>query len=112
MFSEPVGSRELKDGIFEVWATADAQYDDVRSELLVDLGSFVRPTDIRLRETRIVPDWLPQKGRVAEHVAYEEGHDQAKEIFESWVRKVRRHIPEAFDLGGFKPEKFQSQETT
>ena len=111
MLSEAVGSKELKDGVYEVWATAEAQYDDARSELLVDLDSFVRPTDIRLKETRIDPEWLPKKGKVAEHVGSHEAHDQAKEIFESWVRKVRRHIPESFNLGKVTVEKFESQAT-
>jgi hypothetical protein len=110
MLSEPVASKELKDGVYEVWVTAEAQYDDARSELQVDLDSFVRPTDIRLKDVRIDAEWLPKKGRVAEHVSSEEAHDQTKEIFESWVRKVRRHIPQTFDLGKFKAEKFQSQE--
>lgn len=111
MLSEPVASKELKDGVYEVWATAESQYDDARSELQVDLDCFVRPTDIRLKDVRIDPQWLPKKGKVAEHVSSEEAHDQTKEIFESWVRKVRRHIPETFDLGTFKAEKFQREET-
>lgn len=110
--SEPLVSKELRNGVYEVWAIAEAQYDDARSELVVALDSFVRPTDIRLKDTRIDPEWLPKKGKVAEHVGSEEAHDQAKEIFESWVRKVRRHIPEDFNLGKLKLEKFHEQETT
>ena len=110
MLSEPVASRELKDGVYEVWATAEADYDDLRSELLVRLNSFVRPTDIRLKDTQIRAEWLPPKGKVVERVAPEEAHAQAKEIFESWVRKVRRHVPEAFDLGKFKVKAYQREE--
>lgn len=110
--SEPVASKDLGDGVYEVWATAESQYDDERGELLVELDSFVRPTDIRLKETRIDPDWLPKKGKVAQRVGLDEAHAEAKEVFESWVRKVRRHIPASFSLGSFKTEEFQSQDTT
>jgi len=51
MLSEPVASKELKDGVYEVWATAEAQYDDVPSELLVQLNSFVRPTGTELEQS-------------------------------------------------------------
>lgn len=112
IMSEPVASKELQGRLYDVWAVAEAQYDDARSELLVELDSFVRPADIRLKDTRIEPEWLPKKGKVAEHVSYDEAHEQTKEIFESWVRKVRRHIPQIFDLGGFSPEIFQSQHTS
>jgi hypothetical protein len=61
---ESVASKELKDAVYEVWATADAQYDDGRSELQVELDSFVRPTDIRLKDVRIDPKWLPKKEKV------------------------------------------------
>ena len=111
MFSEPVASRELKDGVYKVWATADAHYDDDRSELIVELDSFVRPADIRLKETRLHPEWLPQKGRVVEHVLHAEAHDQGKEIFESWVQQVSRRVPETFSLGRFRPETFEPQDT-
>lgn len=110
LLSEPVASKELKDGVYEVWATAEAEYDDARSELLVQLNSFVRPTDIRLKDTQFQAEWLPAKGKVVERVGPEEAHEQAREIFESWVRKVRRHIPEAFDSATFKVEAFQSHE--
>ena len=112
MLSEPLVAKELKDGTYEVWATAEAHYDDGRSELVVELDSFVRPTDIRLKDTRIYPEWLPKNGKVAEYVSSEEAHEQTKEIFESWVRKVRRHIPDTFNLGKFDAELYQPQEGT
>lgn len=94
--SESVASKQLKDGIYEIWATAEAEYDDTRSELRIELDSFVRPTDIRVKDLKIATDWLPCKGKVAEHVSREEAVAQTKEVFESWVRKIRRHIPETF----------------
>ena len=111
MLSEPVASRELEDGFYEIWATAEGNYDEARSELRVSLDSFVRPTDIRLRDVRIDAEWLPKGGDVAEHVGADEAHEQAREIFDSWVRKVRRHIPDTFSLGDFKAEKYQRKDT-
>lgn len=113
MLSEPVASREAKDGVYEVWAIAEGNYDDTRSELRLSLDSFVRPTDLRTKDAHIHAEWLPKGGDVAEHVGAEEAHEQAKEIFESWVRKVRRHIPalDTFSLGDFRTEKYERKET-
>lgn len=112
MLSEPVASKELKDGVYEVWATAEAEYDDATSDLVVELDSFVRPVNIRLKDTRIVTEWLPKKGKVGEHVGPHEVHAQTKEVFESWVRKVRRHIPETFTLGKPEGQQLQNEEAT
>ena len=36
--------------------------------------------------------WLPGKEAVNERVDFEEGNPAAKEIFENWVKRVRRAV--------------------
>lgn len=75
----------------EVCATADAAYDRQRGVVVVELDCLIRPSGIV--GTRIPVDWLPKKQIVKEGVPREEASELARDVFSSWVRRVRSSIP-------------------
>ena len=87
--SEFVASIRVENDACEVWASADANYNEAKSRLQVKLDSFLR----RSSDNEHMPaSWLPGKEAVNERVDFEEGNPAAKEIFENWVKRVRRAV--------------------
>ena len=85
--SEIVASIQVENDLCKVWAGAEADYHEGKLE--VKLESFLRrSTD----NERLAASWLPETETVVEHIDFEEGSPAAKEIFESWVKRVRRAI--------------------
>jgi hypothetical protein len=85
--SEIVAPIRVENERCEVWASADADYHERKLE--VKLESFLR----RSRDNeRVSASWLPATETVIEHIDFEEGSPAAKEIFESWVKRVRRAV--------------------
>jgi hypothetical protein len=86
--SEIVAPIRVENDHYEIWASADANYHE--GQLEVQLDSFLRrSTD----NEHLSPSWLPAKHQtVIEHVDFEEGSPAAKEIFENWVKRVRRSV--------------------
>ncbi|MBI3849966.1 MAG: hypothetical protein HY298_06700 [Verrucomicrobia bacterium] len=91
--SEIIGSFTRNDREFEVCASAEADFDEARSQLRLELDSFIRPVDIRSKEKHLVADWLPKKESLQESVSQAEAVELAKEIFHRWVGKVRQSVP-------------------
>ena len=91
--SEIIGSFTRDEREFEVCATAEANLDESKSQLVVALDSFVRSVDICAKEKHLPADWLPKKQNVKESVSPEEAPDLAKDIFHRWVGKVRQSVP-------------------
>ena len=92
--SEVLGTVETPDGKCEVCASADANFDETGSRLVVKLEAFLRPADLLVKERHFRADWMPANQTATESVAREECHDLAREIFHRWVRKVREAAPE------------------
>ena len=88
-----LGEVETPDGTYDVCAEAVALYDEEASKLEVELDAFLRTTDIRIKEKRLCPDWMPKHVHVRESAVPEETGDLARDIFQRWVRKVRESIP-------------------
>jgi hypothetical protein len=87
--SEIVAPIRVENDACEVWASADAEYDEAKSRLQVTLESFLR----RSSDNEHLPaSWLPGTETVTDHVDFEEGSPAAKEIFEDWVKQVRRAV--------------------
>ena len=85
--SEIVAPIRVANDRYEVWASAEADYHE--GTLEVQLDSFLRrSTD----NEHLSPSWLPVKQTVIEHVDFEEGNPAAREIFENWVKRVRRAV--------------------
>ena len=90
---EVLGTVELPEGEYEVCAAAEAKHDEEKEQLLVHLTSFLRSTNLRLKEKQTIPDWLPQAQQVTEAVGHDEALELARDIFHRWVRKVRQSTP-------------------
>lgn len=75
----------------EVCASADAKYDRMRELVVVELDCLTRPSGIV--GTRIPVDWLPKRQTVKEGVPRDEASEVARDVFSSWVKRVRASIP-------------------
>ncbi|HEX8311644.1 MAG TPA: hypothetical protein VF614_10025, partial [Chthoniobacteraceae bacterium] len=73
----------------EVCATAETHYDSSAQKVSVALESFVRCVFAPgKREQQSLP-WLPPAENVSEHLASDETDAFARDVFKSWVKKVR-----------------------
>ena len=91
--SEIIGVFTRKEREFEVCATAEADFDEAKSQLVLELDTFIRPVDIRAKEKHLPAEWLPIKQTIKESVSREDAPELAKGIFHRWVGKVRQSIP-------------------
>ena len=91
--SEVVDTVVIDGNLWEIYATGEAEYDDMSSQLAMRLDVGLRSTNGKFGEHPSRPKWLPFPTTQAEHVVYEEARDVAKEIFGSWVRRIQRGIP-------------------
>ena len=91
--SEIVAAHEIPAGSEEICASAEADYDEANSQLVVELASCFRVADRRGREQCVPQAWLPKAQTVKESVPPEEAVPAAKDIFQRWVHKMRQSIP-------------------
>ena len=91
--SQIIGGFTKEEKEFEVCATAEGQFDEERSQLLMELDSFVRAVDLVAKEEHLQAGWLPKKERLKESVSLEEAPDMAREIFHRWVHKIQHLMP-------------------
>lgn len=77
----------------EVCATAETQYDSAAEKVSVALDSFARCVAASGNRERQAPPWLPPAEHVTEHLSHDEAEAFTKDVFHSWVRKVRASIP-------------------
>jgi hypothetical protein len=85
--SEIVAPIQVENDLCNVWASAEADYHEGKLE--VKLESFLRRSSDNERASA---SWLPETETVVEHIGFEEGSPAAKEIFESWAKRVRRAV--------------------
>lgn len=81
------------EGETEVCATAEAQYDSSAHKVSVALDCFVRCVFASGKREHQTQPWLPPAEHVTEHLAHDEADAFTKDVFHSWVRKVRAAIP-------------------
>ncbi|HZJ17975.1 MAG TPA: hypothetical protein VFD27_23185 [Chthoniobacteraceae bacterium] len=81
------------DAEMEVCATAESQYDSSAQKISVALDSFARLVSASGDGQHRSQSWLPPAERVTEHLSRNEATTFAKDVFQSWVRKVRAAIP-------------------
>ena len=74
----------------ELFAEAEAAYDEETEKLEVRLDTSLRPCGF-LPTTPVPgkPGWLPSPAVQVESVSLEESLPVAKDIFQSWVRRLR-----------------------
>ena len=77
----------------EVCATAETQYDSSAQKLSVALDSFARCVAASGDRAHEVRSWLPPAEHVTEHLSSEEAEAFTKDVFHSWVKRVRATIP-------------------
>lgn len=91
--SEVVGLIHAAEKELEVCATVDASYDDASSQMIAELDSFLRPVDIRGKESHLAADWLPRKEIVRESTGPGDASSFARDIFQRWVKRIREAVP-------------------
>lgn len=91
--SEIVGTVRSVEGRLEVCVTGEAVFDETASQLVINLGSFLRGTGFGASEEPVTRDWLPADETVRERLEFGEALAAAREIFKCWAAKVRRGVP-------------------
>ena len=91
--SEIIGFVAHAESELEICATAEANFDEGKSQMEVELNSFVRPVDDYSREKPVCPCWLPKKQTAREIVSRSEALELARDIFHRWVGRVRQSCP-------------------
>ena len=79
-------------GLCEVVATVEGAYEENRGRMHLELDAFLRPVDLTHPERHLSADWLPHAEAVDERVPEEEAVSAARELFQSWSRRVRRAL--------------------
>jgi len=83
----------IHDGSVQVCATADADYDHAAEKISVALDAFIRRASTTDDGAHLPQLWLPRGERVSEHLPRSEVDEFVKDVFHSWVKKVRASIP-------------------
>lgn len=89
---EILGGVDYRGEEWELCAAAEAGYDSQKESLQVALDTFLRFPKAE-KETKERPGWLPQPHTVTERAAFEDASEVARDVFHSWVRKVRESTP-------------------
>ena len=87
--SEIVQDLNLEDEPEELCASAEADYDERRSKLIVKLEAFVRQVRHGGPDICSKPEWLPHPETLRESVGADDASELARDIFQRWTRKVR-----------------------
>jgi hypothetical protein len=77
----------------EICATAETQYDSSEQKVSVALDTFARCVSASGDHAHQGQPWLPPAEQVTEHLSGEEADAFTRDVFQSWVRKVRAAIP-------------------
>lgn len=73
-----------------ICATADATYDEPHHRLQIKLECHLRGAPASNRNP---PEWLPKPEIVTESVSHSEASSVTKQIFQSYVNRIRRTLP-------------------
>jgi hypothetical protein len=78
----------------ELHATLSAHYEAGAHEVVAELDAYVCPDDAsHMMEEHLRPGWLPEKQVVRAGGDAGEASDIARDVFHSWVRRVRESVP-------------------
>ena len=78
----------------ELHATLSAHFNSGTNEVVAELDAYVCPDDANhMMEDRLRPEWLPGKQVVRVGGEAGETSDIARDVFHSWVRRVRESVP-------------------
>lgn len=93
--SEVVDTREVGQGVVEIYASVDGHHDRTSSMLEVKLDAYVQ----NHAGEQFRPSWLPAGQIFNEHVPHEEIREVGRDIFHRWVKKVHESVPREVVLG-------------
>lgn len=96
--SEVVETLATPSGAVEVLATGDAGYDEDRAQMEMRLDSQFRPVVTKLDGRRPLPARLPQRDTVKINLDWLEALPAARDIFQSWVKRVHLSVRNAKNL--------------
>ena len=88
-----IETKSIDSDSYEICGCARALLDESSPELVIELDAFVRRFEMRGKDIQFRPGWLPRKDTVRMRTASDEAAEAAKEVFRSWVKKVRAAIP-------------------
>jgi len=91
--SDVVGEFESERGRVEVWAVAEAVYDESQSKLVILFGSSLRSVDPDHPDEVFTSEWLPERDILRKTIPLERAYEYAQELFGAWIVKVRQSIP-------------------
>ena len=89
--SEILGT--IEEGDLQVCATATADYDHDAGKVSVALDAFTRRASAANDGAQLPQTWLPESEHVSEHLSRMEADDFVKDVFHSWVKRVRASVP-------------------
>ena len=91
--TEVLGIVEMEGREAEVCAEAEAVYDPEKSAVITHLRAFLRPVATSNGGGVSQAVWLPKPQTITEKVPLEEAGEAAREIFKSWVQRLRASAP-------------------
>jgi len=77
---------------------ADAEYDHAAQRVSVALNAFTRLASILGGGAHLRQPWLPATARVTEHLPHTEVDEFLKDVFGTWIKKLRDAIPAELPL--------------
>jgi hypothetical protein len=84
----------MPDGrVGEVFATAEANFDDSEQKVVVQLDGHVCPEDASDPMHHYRPEWIPAAETVRVGGDVHECSEIARDVFHSWVRRVIDAVP-------------------
>jgi hypothetical protein len=93
--SDVAGEFESERGPAEVWAVAEAVYDESQNKLVILFGSSLRLLDPDHPDEVFTTEWLPERDILRKIIPMERAYEYAQELFGAWTIKVRRSIPKS-----------------
>ena len=91
--SNVVGEFQSERGPVEVWAVAEAVYDETQSKLVILFGSSLSSLATDHEDEVFAAEWLPEREILRKTIPVDHAYEYAEELFGAWMIKVRRTIP-------------------
>ena len=91
--SDVAGEFESERGRVEVWAVAEAVYDESQNKLVILFGSSLQRIDPDHPDEVFTSEWLPEREILRKSIPIDRAYEYAQELFAAWTIKVRRSIP-------------------
>jgi len=79
--------------MMELHGTLEGHYDGTGHAVVADLDAYACPDDASHMQEHTRPTWLPQAQTLRAGGSPEETSAIARDIFHTWVRKLRDAVP-------------------